>query len=81
MKHCTLLDLESGGLARIVSICECDQAYRQKLLALGLTRGTTLKLIRKAPLGDPIQIEIRGFNLSLRKHEAQVIRIERMQAK
>jgi len=47
--------------------------YRAKLLALGLTRGTRIRLVNVAPLGDPVELEVRGFSLSLRKDEAAVL--------
>lgn len=43
---------------------------RRRLLEMGLTPGTRVKVIRFAPLGDPMDIEVRGYHLSLRKHEA-----------
>ena len=46
------------------------------LIALGLIPGTEFTLVRAAPLGDPIEIEFRGFALSLRKHEANILTIE-----
>jgi ferrous iron transport protein A len=51
-------------------------AYREKLLAMGLIRGTEFVVERVAPLGDPIEITVRGFALSLRKDEASAIMIE-----
>ena len=51
--------------------------YRRQLLAMGLTPGTGLKVIRRAPMGDPIELEVRGFNLSLRRDEAQCVLIEK----
>ena len=50
--------------------------YRQKLLSLGLTRGTKLSIEKIAPLGDPIEIMTRGYRLSLRKHEANILELE-----
>jgi ferrous iron transport protein A len=47
--------------------------YRSKLLAMGLTRGTVVRMVRLAPLGDPVEIEVRGFRLTLRKSEADVL--------
>jgi ferrous iron transport protein A len=48
-----------------------------KLLALGLTRGVEVLKIKTAPLGDPMEIELRGYRLSLRKDEADVVLIEK----
>jgi len=49
--------------------------YRARLLEMGLTTGTTVKVIRFAPLGDPMEIEVRGYRLSLRKREARGVRV------
>ena len=48
---------------------DCDRAVRKKLLSFGLTPETSLEIIRTAPLGDPIEVKVRGFLLSLRKKE------------
>ena len=47
----------------------------QRLLEMGLTRGTTVEVVRFAPLGDPIDIKVRGYHLSLRRQEAEVIEV------
>jgi len=44
---------------------------------MGLTRGTTIRLTKVAPMGDPVEIEVRDFSLSLRKDEAGVLQLER----
>ena len=44
-----------------------DRIYRQKLLNMGLTKGETIKFLKKAPLGDPIEIELRGFSLNFKE--------------
>lgn len=54
----------------------CDPAYRHKLLAMGFMPGAEFKVLRLAPLGDPVQIEIKGFLLSLRKREASCLLVE-----
>ncbi len=51
-------------------------SLRHRLLEMGIIPGTKLKLIKKAPLGDPIQIQIRNFYLSIRKFDAEMIEIE-----
>ena len=56
-------DLQAGDTARIVGFGVCDKVYRQRLLAMGLTVGSIFCVLRKAPLGDPFQIEIRGSSL------------------
>ncbi len=52
-------------------------AYRERLLAMGLTRGTEFTVERVAPLGDPVEITVRGFALSLRKEEAAAVLIKK----
>lgn len=57
---------------------EKDQShYLDRLLAMGLTRGVRLKFLRVAPMGDPVDILVRGYHLSLRKAEAAVLRLGR----
>jgi ferrous iron transport protein A len=69
--------LKRGDQARIVGFdIAGDPAYRARLLAMGLTRGTVFEVSRIAPLGDPIEIIIRGYTLSLRKTEAAILKIE-----
>ena len=53
-----------------------DFGAAQRLMDLGLIRGTSVKVIRVAPLGDPIEISLRGFMLTLRRAEAEHITVE-----
>lgn len=71
-----LSQLKIGQKARIVAIKSGNKLYRHRLIALGLLPGTEFVLSRIAPLGDPIQILVRGFLLSLRKAEASILQIE-----
>jgi ferrous iron transport protein A len=66
----TIADLVQGERARLVSFGHTDVSYRQRLLSLGLTCGTEIQVVRRAPLGCPVQIEVRGTSLTLRKEEA-----------
>jgi Fe2+ transport system protein FeoA len=68
--------LPVGARGRVVSF-DLRPDQRQRLLELGLTTGAELEIIRFAPLGDPIEIRVRGYCLSLRKHEAQGIFVAR----
>lgn len=69
-------DLKIGQRARVKAYAQGDKVYRQRLTAMGILPGTEFVVTRIAPLGDPIEIEIRGFALSLRKDEAAIIQIE-----
>lgn len=72
-----LKDLKLGERAEILGYEGQDPIYRTKLLAMGLTKGTEVKLTKVAPLGDPVEIVVRGYNLSLRKSEADILRVRR----
>ena len=67
-----------GDSARIVGLSRGDRGYRQRLLAMGLTPGVAFTLKRVAPLGDPIEISVRDFALTLRRDEASVLELERV---
>jgi Fe2+ transport system protein FeoA len=73
-----LRDMQSGEKGRIVGILAGEKAYRQKLIAMGLLPGTEFKIARVAPLGDPIEIAVRGYALSLRRDEARILQVEKV---
>ncbi|QLH37970.1 MAG: ferrous iron transport protein A [Defluviicoccus sp.] len=72
-------ELVAGEAGRIVRIERGDRSYREKLLAMGLTPGTEFAVVRAAPLGDPVEIQVRGYSVSLRKNEAQLLQVERVE--
>ncbi len=72
-----LKDLSPGEKAEIIGYDASSRTYREKLLSMGLTRGTVVTLKKVAPFGDPVEISVRGFNLSLRKDEADVLRVRK----
>lgn len=74
----SLSDLSPGEIGKICGFRPGDRVYRQKLLAMGLTPNTEFEVIRRAPLGDPIQIRVRDFHLSLRQAETALLKIERV---
>ena len=61
------------GAHAVVTAVEVPPEQRGRLLEMGLLVGTTVELVRFAPLGDPVEIKVRGYHLSLRKHEAEQI--------
>ena len=63
--------------ARITGF-DLPSEQRARLLEMGLTTGALVRTIRYAPLGDPLEIEVRGYRLSLRKREAEGIRVARL---
>ncbi len=70
--------LKVGDQGKIIGFDKMGKAYRKRLLAMGLTPGTEFKITRFAPLGDPVELKIRGFALTLRKNEAAVLLIEKI---
>ncbi len=72
----SLKNLGVGDTGKIIGFDSAGKAYRKRLLAMGLTRGTEFKITRFAPLGDPVEIKLRGFSLTLRKDEAAVVLAE-----
>lgn len=68
--------LKVGEKAKVTGFEKGNKLYRQKLLSMGLTPGIEFTVTRLAPMGDPIEINIRGFSLSLRKDEAATVLIE-----
>ncbi len=71
----TLKDLKPGQEGVVTSIGE-KGPVRKRIMDMGVTPGAMIKVIKVAPLGDPIEINIRGYELSLRKSEASQITIE-----
>jgi ferrous iron transport protein A len=71
----TLAQLTIGRTAKVRALAGTD-SISARLLEMGLIPGTTITLIGKAPLGDPLEFELRGYRLSLRKSEAQRVAIE-----
>ncbi len=61
------------GAAGTVTAIQVPNEDRARLLEMGLLVGTRVELVRFAPLGDPVEIKVRGYNLTLRKHEAEQI--------
>jgi ferrous iron transport protein A len=73
-KH--IKDLSPGESAKIAGYEKADPAYKSKLLSMGLTKGVEVRLIKRAPMGDPVELEVRGYRLSLRKDEANTLILE-----
>ncbi|HGY91667.1 MAG TPA: ferrous iron transport protein A [Planctomycetes bacterium] len=70
----SLSDLRIGESGVIDDIL-APRSLTRRLLEMGLTGGTRLELIRLAPLGDPLEVSVRGYRLTLRRDEAQAVRL------
>lgn len=71
----TLRDVPVGKTARIIRV-HGEGALRRRMMDMGLTRGTDVYVRKLAPLGDPMEMTLRGYELSLRKEDAQWIEVE-----
>lgn len=70
----SLADLAVGQQAEIVSI-DCERRLSRRLMEMGLLPGTRVRVVRVAPLGDPIELRVRNYSLSVRRAEAAKIAV------
>jgi ferrous iron transport protein A len=71
----TLRDLSIGSKAKVKKI-NGEGAVKRRIMDMGITKGTEVYIRKVAPLGDPIEVTVRGYELSLRKADAEMIEIE-----
>lgn len=71
----TLREVPPGASVSVVALTGSGP-LRRRLMDMGLTRGATVAVRKVAPLGDPVQVTVRGYELSLRKSEADSIQVE-----
>ena len=75
-KNCKLSELKKGQIARVIKINNENVELRRRLLDMGITRGVVVEIKKVAPLGDPIDIYLRGYELCLRKKDMETIEVE-----
>ena len=71
----TLRDVKIGETATIVRL-HGEGALKRRIMDMGLTRGTQVLVRKVAPLGDPLELTVRGYELSVRKGDAKLIEVE-----
>lgn len=71
----TLKDAKIGATVTVVKL-HGQGAIRRRIMDMGITKGVVIKVKKVAPFGDPIEITVRGYQLSLRKADAEMIEIE-----
>ena len=71
----TLRDIRVGGKARVVKV-HGEGAIKRRIMDMGITKGVEVSVRKVAPLGDPMELTVRGYELSLRKADAQMIEVE-----
>ena len=70
-----LNEVEVGSTVTVKKI-EGDGAYKRRIMDMGITKGVELYIRKVAPLGDPVEITVRGYALSVRKNDAQCVEVE-----
>ena len=70
----TINDLKVGETARVARLCG-EGAVKRRIMDMGLTKGTEVTVRKVAPLGDPIELTVRGYELSIRKDEASKVEV------
>lgn len=71
----TLGDAKVGSTVVVTKI-EVDGAYKRRIMDMGITKGSELYIRKVAPLGDPVEITVRGYELTVRKDDAQCVQVK-----
>ena len=71
----TLRDVNIGDTVRTVKL-HGEEAVKRRIMDMGITRGTEIYVRKVAPLGDPIEVNVRGYELSIRKADAEMVEVE-----
>ena len=71
----TLKEVKCGRTVRVVKL-HGEGAVRRRIMDMGITKGTDIYVRKVAPLGDPVEVTVRGYELSLRKADAEMIEVQ-----
>ena len=71
----TLGEAKVGSTVTVTKI-EGDGAYKRRIMDMGITKGSEIYIRKVAPLGDPVEVTVRGYELYLRKEDAQMIEVQ-----
>ena len=71
----TLRDVKVGASAKVVKL-HGEGAVKRRIMDMGITKGTEVKVRKVAPLGDPLEVTVRNYELSIRKADAEMIEVE-----
>ena len=71
----TLSDIKPGATCTVVRLCD-QGATRRRIMDMGITKGAQIRVDKVAPLGDPVDLTVRGYHLSLRKEDLNKIEVE-----
>lgn len=71
----TLRNAKVGDTVTVVKLCG-EGAVKRRIMDMGITKGVSVTVRKVAPLGDPVEVTVRGYELSLRKADAEMIQVE-----
>ncbi|MCD8049627.1 MAG: ferrous iron transport protein A [Clostridia bacterium] len=71
----TLRDAQVGQTVKVIKL-EGEGAVKRRIMDMGITKGVEVYIRKVAPLGDPVEVTVRGYELSLRKADAQMINVQ-----
>ncbi|MBR4675601.1 MAG: FeoA domain-containing protein [Victivallales bacterium] len=71
----TLKDAVIGQTVKVVKL-QCTGPFKRRIMDMGITKGVEITVRKVAPLGDPLELTVRGYELSIRKAEAEAIEVE-----
>ena len=71
----TLREVEVGKTVKVVKLCG-EGPLKRRIMDMGITKGVEIYVRKLAPLGDPIEIRVRGYELTLRKADAEMVEVE-----
>ncbi len=71
----TLREVKNGETVQVVKL-QGDGAVKRRIMDMGITKGCSVFVRKVAPLGDPVEVTVRGYELSLRKEDAQMVEVE-----
>lgn len=71
----TLKDVKIGEIVRVTKVVG-EGALKRRIMDMGITKGVSIKVMKVAPLGDPVEITVRGYELTLRKADCEKIEVE-----
>ncbi|MCQ2548346.1 MAG: ferrous iron transport protein A [Clostridia bacterium] len=73
----TLKDIPIGGKAKVTKV-NGQGALKRRIMDMGITKGVEIRVLKAAPLGDPLELALRGYTLSLRKADAEQLEVEEL---
>ena len=76
----TLANLKIGAVARVKTVVERG-AISKRLMEMGIVPGVSIKVVKTAPFGDPIEIRVLGYNLAMRRNEAEAVEVSEIEMK